>query len=32
MKVFLLCAFLVAAGVSTAAERVILFEEYSQTG
>jgi len=32
MKVFLLCAFLVVSGVSTAAERVVLFEEYTQTG
>jgi hypothetical protein len=29
MKMFLLCAFLIVAGVATAAERVVLFEEYT---
>lgn len=32
MKVALFCAFLVFAGVSVAADRVVLFEEYTQTG
>lgn len=32
MKAFALCAVLLVAGAATAAERVVLFEEFSQTG